>query len=36
MNIFISNMFIFIIELIEIVKNELLDYEFLLTNIYSL
>lgn len=36
MNILISNMFIFIIELIEIVKNELLDYEFLLTNIYSL
>jgi hypothetical protein len=33
-NIFISNMFIFMIELIEVIKNELLDYEFLLTNIF--
>jgi len=36
LNMLISDMFIFMIELIEIIKNELLDYEFLLTNIYSL
>jgi hypothetical protein len=33
-NILISDMFIFMIELIEIIKNELLDYEYLLKNIY--
>jgi len=30
----ISEMFIFLLELIEIIKNELMDYEFLLNNIF--